>query len=173
MDGSRITNAAVSLNTNFAAFTRDAGVDVLSFGGTKNGLMFGEAIVIFKPELGRFFKFIRKQGMQLHSKMRFISAQFEALLKDDLWKRNASHANSMAKYLADEIVNLKGIQITQKVQANSLFAIMPEEVIAELQRHTYFYVWNEKTSEVRLMCAFDTTKKEVDDFIKKLRTMLN
>jgi threonine aldolase len=173
MDGSRITNAAVSLREDFATFTKNAGVDVLSFGGTKNGLMFGEAILIFNSAIVRNFKYIRKQGMQLHSKMRFISAQFDALLHNDLWRNSASHSNNMATYLADQLSGVKEIRITQKVQANSIFAVIPENVIAELQRHTYFYVWNEKTSEVRLMCAFDTTKKEVDEFVLQLKRLMN
>ena len=141
MDGSRLANAAVSLNQDFAAFTRDAGVDVLSFGGTKNGLMFGEAIVIFNPALAQDLKYIRKQGMQLHSKMRFIGAQFEALLSQDLWRKSAQHANTMAKKLQHELTKFPSIKITQSVDANGVFAIMPAEMISELQKSFFFYVW--------------------------------
>jgi threonine aldolase len=172
MDGSRITNAAVSLKKDFAAFTKHAGVDILSFGGTKNGLMFGEAILIFNPELGRQFKYIRKQGMQLHSKMRFIGAQFEALLTNDLWKRNAEHANDMAKYFEKALQSIAAIQITQPVQANGIFAIIPPQFIEQLQAQNFFYVWNDKTSEVRLMCGFDTLKEEIDGFIDKARELM-
>jgi threonine aldolase len=171
MDGSRIANAAVSLNKDFASFTSDAGVDVLSFGGTKNGMMFGEAIVFFKPELAAYFKFIRKQGMQLHSKMRFISTQFEALLSNDLWKRNAAHSNNMAKKLEAELKKIPIVKITQSVDANGIFAIMPPAIIPELQQENFFYIWNEKSSEVRLMCSFDTTEEDIQGFIGKLKAL--
>ncbi|HEY5823041.1 MAG TPA: aminotransferase class V-fold PLP-dependent enzyme, partial [Cyclobacteriaceae bacterium] len=125
MDGSRIANAAVTLSKSFREFTVDAGVDVLSFGGTKNGLMFGEAIIFFKPELATNFKYIRKQGMQLNSKMRFISAQFEALLSNDLWKRNASHTNNLAKLLEKGLKEIPQAIITQKVEGNGVFLTLP------------------------------------------------
>jgi threonine aldolase len=171
MDGSRIANAAVSLNESFAAFTRDAGVDVLSFGGTKNGMMFGEAVIFFTPEPAKYFKYIRKQGMQLHSKMRFISAQFEALLTGDLWKRNAAHSNTMARLLELELRKIAGVTITQPVNANGIFALLPPGIIPELQQAHFFYIWNEKTSEVRLMCSFDTTEEDVRSFAEKLRSL--
>jgi threonine aldolase len=170
MDGSRISNAAVSLGKDFREFTVDAGVDVLSFGGTKNGMMFGEAVLFFKPELAQHFKYIRKQGMQLHSKMRFISAQFEALLSNELWKKNAAHANRMAKLLEAQLKE-SGVQLTQSVDANGIFALMTAEVIEELQKEHFFYVWNEKTNEVRLMCSFDTTEEEIKRFGKKLKEL--
>ena len=170
MDGSRISNAAVSLGKEFREFTVDAGVDVLSFGGTKNGMMFGEAVLFFNPELARSFKFIRKQGMQLHSKMRFIGAQFDALLSHELWRKNARHANSMARLLENELRQAH-VQLTQKVDANGIFALLPEAVIGALQKEHYFYVWNEKTFEVRLMCAFDTTEEAIRNFGKKLREL--
>jgi threonine aldolase len=171
MDGSRISNAAVSLNKDFASFTRDAGVDVLSFGGTKNGMMFGEAIIFFNAELSRQFKFVRKQAMQLHSKMRFIGAQFDALLTNDLWKRNAGHTNRMAKLLEAELRSVSKITITQSVDANGVFAIIPKEWTEELQKQSYFYVWNDKTNEVRLMCSFDTTEVEIKNFGETLRKL--
>ncbi|HEY9048730.1 MAG TPA: low specificity L-threonine aldolase [Ohtaekwangia sp.] len=171
MDGSRIANAAVSLGKDFASFTRDAGVDVLSFGGTKNGMMFGEAVIFFNPAPAKYFKYIRKQGMQLHSKMRFISAQFEALLSNDLWKRNAGHCNNMAKLLEQEL-RTSGIEITQPVYANGIFAILPPAIIPALQEQNYFYIWNERTYEVRLMCSFDTTEEEIKNFGSKLRELL-
>ena len=171
MDGSRISNAAASLKKDFASFTRDAGVDVLSFGGTKNGMMFGEAIVFFRKEAAHYFKYMRKQGMQLHSKMRFISAQFDALLSNDLWRKNAEHANSMAGYMEKQLKTVPGVEIKQSVDANGIFAIFPGNIIPELQKQNYFYVWNERTSEVRLMCAFDTTKEEIDGFVERLRQL--
>ncbi len=172
MDGSRISNAAVSLNKDFKRFTSDVGVDVLTFGGTKNGMMFGEAVIFFEPELARHFKFIRKQGMQLHSKMRFISAQFEALLSHDRWKKNASHANAMAKLLAEELSKVPGIQITQSIDANGVFATLPPVVIPELQKEQFFYVWTEKISEARLMCSFDTQEQDIKKFAEKLKQLV-
>lgn len=172
MDGSRISNSAVSLNKNFKDFTCDAGVDVLSFGGTKNGMMFGEAILIFNPELAQNFFYRRKQGMQLHSKMRFISAQFEALLSNDLWKRNASHANAMAKKLESGLRSIPQVTITQSVDGNGVFAIFPKKIIPELQNEIFFYVWNEGTSEVRLMCSFDTKEEEINRLIAKIRSLI-
>lgn len=174
MDGSRISNAAVSLNTDFRAFTCDAGVDVLSFGGTKNGMMFGEAVVIFNPDLAKDVYYLRKQGMQLHSKMRFISAQFEGLLSNDLWKRNAAHANAMAQKLAQGLRNIPHpqVKITQAVDANGVFAILPKAITPELQKEIFFYVWNEQTNEVRLMCSFDTKEEEIERFINKIRELI-
>jgi threonine aldolase len=172
MDGSRIANAAVTLGKGFREFTVDAGVDILSFGGTKNGLMFGEAVVIFDRELARDFMYVRKQGMQLHSKMRFISAQFEALLTNDLWKKNATHTNRMAQSLGRALKDIPGISITQKIEANGVFAIFPKNVIEPLQRDYPFYVWNEKLNEVRLMCSWDTTEQEVASFVKKVRELV-
>lgn len=171
MDGSRISNAAVSLNKDFASFTRDAGVDVLSFGGTKNGLMFGEAIIFFNKTLARNMKYIRKQGMQLHSKMRFIGAQFEALLTNDLWKKPAQHANRMAKLLQEELRKIPAVKITQSVDANGVFALIPPQVIPELQKENFFYVWNDQTSEIRLMCSFDTKEEDVKNFAAKLKEL--
>ena len=172
MDGSRISNAAVSLKMDFKEFTSNVGVDVLSFGGTKNGMMFGEAVIFFKPELAQNFKFIRKQGMQLHSKMRFISAQFEALLSNDLWKKNALHANAMAKLLATELAKIPAIQITQSVDANGVFALMPAPIIPELQEDQFFYIWTEKTSEARLMCSFDTQEQNIQKFVEKVNELV-
>ncbi len=171
MDGSRIANAAVSLKEDFRSFTCDAGVDVLSFGGTKNGMMFGEVVLFFNPELAKHMKYIRKQGMQLHSKMRFISAQFEALLSNDLWKKNAEHSNRMAKLLEIELRKNKSVSVTQKVEANGVFAIMPPSIIPALQEEHFFYVWNDKLSEARLMCSFDTTEEDIQSFSKKLKEL--
>lgn len=172
MDGSRISNAAVSLNNEFRSFTCEAGVDILSFGGTKNGMMFGEAVVVFNPELAQDLSYIRKQGMQLHSKMRFISAQFEAFLSNDLWKRNASHANAMAKKLEEGLRSIPQITVTQSVDGNGVFALFPKEIIDKLQQEIFFYVWNDRTNEVRLMCSFDTTEDEINRFIKKVKALL-
>lgn len=172
MDGSRISNAAVTLGKSFRELTRDTGVDVLSFGGTKNGLMFGEAIVFLRPGLAGNFMYFRKQGMQLASKMRFISAQFEALLTNDLWRRNASHTNSLAKLLGSELSKIPGITVTQKIEANGVFAVFPAQIIEPLQKEYPFYVWVEKTNEVRLMCSWDSTEDEVKKFIEKIRSLI-
>jgi threonine aldolase len=171
MDGSRIANAAVALGAGFRSFTREAGVDVLSFGGTKNGLMFGEAVIFFRPQLAEYFRYLRKQGMQLHSKMRFISAQFAALLTNDLWKRNATHTNRLAQQLAAQLAAVPGVRVTQRVDGNGVFAIFPEPIIAPLQAEFPFYVWNEKINEVRLMCSWDTTEEEVARFVARAKEL--
>lgn len=171
MDGARIANAASFLGLSFEKFTRDVGVDVLSFGGTKNGMMYGEALVFFDKKYSEDFKYIRKQGMQLASKMRFISAQFEEYLNNDLWLRNAQHSNKMAQLLALKLRDVPDIQITQKVESNGIFARIPKEIIPLLQEEYFFYVWNEKNSEVRWMCSFDTSEEDVikfTDLIKKV-----
>jgi threonine aldolase len=165
MDGARIANAAVSLKARLSEITSDAGVDVLSFGGAKNGMMYGEAVVFFNRNLAPDFKFIRKQGTHLASKMRFIAAQFEALLTNDLWKKNAAHANRMAQILARELAKIPPIEITQKVEANGVFAIVPKRYVPVLQKKYFFYVWNEATSEVRLMTSFDTTEEDIRKFV--------
>ena len=172
MDGARIANAAVSLNASFKEITKDAGVDVLSFGGAKNGMMYGEAVVFFDKQLAADFKYIRKQGMHLPSKMRFIAAQFEALLSGDLWRRSAAHANRMAQILASELAKIPRITITQKVEANGVFALVPQKYIALLQKKYFFYVWNDETSEIRLMTSFDTTEQDIAEFIGLVRKIV-
>ena len=169
MDGARIFNAAAGLGVSLRAITSDAGLDALSFGGTKNGLVAGEAAVFFRPGLADDFEFRRMQGMQLASKMRFISAQFLALLKDDLWRRSASHANAMAKRLAKELDGISGVSLTQAVEANEVFAIFPRRIIAGLQEQWPFHVWNEAASEVRLITSFDTTDTDVGEFAALVR----
>jgi len=168
MDGSRIANAAVSLNLPFKAFTSDAGVDVLSFGGTKNGMLIGEAICFLKPGLASDFKYIRKQGMQLASKMRFISAQYIAYFRNDLWKKCASHSNAMARMLADRLQHFEEIRITQSIEANGIFVIIPSDIAEKLRKHYFFYPWNELNSEYRLMTSWDTTEDDIEGFISLL-----
>jgi threonine aldolase len=172
MDGARIANAAVSLDLPFKAFTTDAGVDVLSFGGTKNGMMFGESICFLRPGLSDDFKYIRKQGMQLASKMRFISAQYIAYFRNDLWKRCASHSNEMAGLLAEKLKQIAEVKITQEVQSNGVFVIMPSGVAEKMRNHYFFYPWDEKKSEWRLMCSWDTEEKDIEDFIRILKKEL-
>jgi threonine aldolase len=164
MDGARIANASVSLDLPFKSLTTDAGVDILSFGGTKNGMMYGEAVCFLKPGLSGNFKYIRKQGMQLASKMRFISAQYLAYFRNNLWKKNAMHSNSMARLLAEKIKRLDRIRITQQVQSNGVFVIMPRNVAEQVSRKYFFYPWNEMTSEYRLMTSWDTTEEDIEDF---------
>jgi len=166
VDGARIANAAASLGQTLRQATRDLGVDVLSFGGTKNGAMGAEAVVFFDRKLARDFLYRRKQGMQLASKMRFISAQFEALLTNDLWLRNARHANRMARLLEKEIRKIPQVKIVYPVEANGVFVKIPHRAIARLQKRYFFYVWDENESVVRWMCSFDTTEEDVKQFVK-------
>ncbi|PTN07773.1 low specificity L-threonine aldolase [Mangrovibacterium marinum] len=172
LDGARIANAAAALNRPFRSFTRDAGVDVLSFGGTKNGMMMGEAVIFFNAEQATMTKYIRKQSMQLFSKMRFISAQFLAYFDDQLWKKNAEHANRMARLLEQEIAKVEGVTLTQKTQANGVFAIVPPAIIEPLQEQYFFYIWDESRSEVRWMTSFDTTEEDIYGFVNALKSLL-
>jgi len=172
MDGARISNAAVSLDCGFYEMTGGAGVDVLSFGGTKNGMMYGEAIIFFNPTLCEDFKYRRKQGMQLASKMRYIAAQFSAFLENDLWKENASHANRMARKLYAAVKDISGVEVTRQVESNAVFARIPSHIVPALQDEFFFYVWDEEVSEVRWMCSFDTTEADIEAFISLLRSML-
>jgi threonine aldolase len=166
VDGARIANAAASLGQTLRQATRDLGVDVLSFGGTKNGTLGGEAVVFFQPALAEDFLFLRKQGMQLASKMRFIAAQFEALLTDDLWRRSAEQANHMARLLEKEISRIPEVKIVWKVEANGVFAQIPPRSIEKIKKHYFFYMWMEEASIVRWMCSFDTTEDDVRKFAK-------
>ncbi len=173
MDGARLANAAVSLGLSFKEFTTDAGVDILSFGGTKNGMMYGEAVCFLKPGLSTDFKYIRKQSMQLASKMRFISAQYIAYFRNDLWKRCAGHSNDMAKLLYDKVKDIKSIKITQKVQSNGVFVIIPRKVAEKLRESYFFYPWDEKNSEYRWMTSWDTTEEDIEGFVKQLKKELS
>jgi len=172
MDGARLANAAAALNADLRSLTTEPGVDLLSFGGTKNGLLGAEAVVFINTRAPAHFKYVRKQGMQLASKMRFLAVQFDALLAGDLWRRNAAHANAKARRLAQAVRNLPGVRVTQKVEANAVFAVIPPRVIAPLQQRYHFYVWNERLSEVRWMTAFDTSDEDVDGFVAALRELL-
>ncbi len=172
MDGARISNAAVSLDCGLYEMTGGAGVDVLSFGGTKNGMMYGEAIIFFNSSLCEDFKYRRKQGMQLASKMRYIAAQFSAFLENDLWKENALHANLMAQKLYTAVKDIPGVEVTQAVESNAVFAKIPPHIIPALQKEFFFYVWDEDLSEVRWMCSFDTSEADIESFASRLRSML-
>lgn len=174
MDGARISNAAASLGLPLRAFTRDAGVDVLSFGGTKNGAMLGEAVVVLEPAASEGLIFLRKLNMQLSSKMRFVSAQLIALLEGDLWLRNATHANAMAARLRSAVEagiadgSIRGVGFTQPTQSNGVFATLPEGVADRLRGSFRFYDWDAAKREVRWMCSFDTTEADVDAFAAAL-----
>ena len=176
MDGARVSNAAAHLRIPLREFTTDAGVDVLSFGGTKNGLMFGEAIVVLDasrvPQASEGLTYLRKVDMQLESKMRFVSAQLVAILTDDLYLRSAGHANAMATRLRAAVEGLPGLQLTQPTQSNAVFAILPPGVADRLRERFRFYDWNQATGEVRWMCAFDTTEADVDAFAAAVRAEL-
>ncbi len=172
MDGARIANAAASRGLGLRQATRDLGVDVLSFGATKNGGMGSEAVVFFDPKLAADFKFYRKQGMQLASKMRYLSAQFEALLKDGLWLRSAQHANRMAQTLKRELSKIPQVKVAYKVEANGVFVKLPRGVIRKLQKRYFFYMWDERQSMVRWMCSWDTTEQDVKQFVEFLRRSL-
>ncbi|MGI9135682.1 MAG: threonine aldolase family protein [Candidatus Nanopelagicales bacterium] len=173
LDGARIANAAAGLGCTFKEMTTDIGIDALSFGATKNGAMGAEAVVVLNPALkaGETLGYIRKQYMQLASKMRFVSAQFIALLEDDLWRDNAEHSNAMAQYLATQVTGIPGVSITQAVEANAVFAIIPAAMTSALQEVTPFYVWNEATNEVRWMCSWDTTTDDIDAFVGALTAL--
>ncbi|CAB4859197.1 MAG: threonine aldolase [Actinobacteria bacterium] len=174
MDGARISNAAAGLGVDLRTITTDAGVDAMSFGGTKNGTILAEAVVLLNPNLGvaHDLGYIRKQYMQLSSKMRFSAAQFIALLTDDLWRTNAAHANAMAQRLAASVRDIPGLSIERPVEANGVFATLPAAAIPVLQEHTPFYVWDEATSEVRWLCSWDTTEHDIDSFAAAVRSTL-
>ncbi len=164
VDGARLANAAAGLDVSLREITTDAGVDAVSFGGTKNGLLLGEAVVFCDPAHAEGFAYLRKQTLQLASKARFLAAQFVALLEGDLWRRNATHANTMAAHLGEVLGGIPGVRLTQPVQANAVFAVLPPSVDDKLRRDWPFYTWDEATGEVRLVCSWDTTPEEVDAF---------
>jgi threonine aldolase len=168
VDGARLANAAAGLNADLKAITTDVGVDLLSLGGTKNGMILGEAVVVLDPALAEGARYVRKQTLQLASKGRFLAAQFVAMFEGDLWRRNAAHANAMATRLAERLRRVPGITITQRVEANGVFAIIPRAAADTVRPHWPFYTWDETTGEVRLMCSWDTTADEVDEFAQAL-----
>jgi threonine aldolase len=172
MDGARIANAAAALNCSIKELTTDLGVDVVSFGGTKNGLMFGEAVVFINEKLSVHTKYIRKQSAQLHSKMRFISAQYIAYIENDLWLTNAQYANKMARLLADKLKSITQVKISRPVDSNAVFAIIPKEMVVPLQDKYFFYVWNHQNNEVRWMTSFDTTLEDIDGFVATIKSIL-
>jgi threonine aldolase len=172
MDGARLSNAAAALDLPLRAISADVGVDILSFGGTKNGLLGAEAVVFLTAELADGFEYLRKQSLQLASKMRFLAAQFEALLTGELWLRSARQANAMAARLAAAVRDAPGVTITHPVQTNAVFATVPAAACEVLQKRFAFYVWDERTTEVRWMCSWDTTEEDVDAFAQAVREVL-
>ena len=171
VDGARLVNAATHLGVGLRALTSDVGVDVLSFGGTKNGLLCGEAVIFFRPELAQNYRYLRKQAMNLPSKSRFIAAQFMAWLEGDLWQRISRHSLDMATYLREALTDIPFVRITQATQSNGVFAQLPPKLVSPLREHSFFYVWDEQTFEVRLMCSFDTSKAQIDAFAAEVRRL--
>nr|WP_264794385.1 low specificity L-threonine aldolase [Arthrobacter mangrovi] len=169
MDGARLANAAAALDVPLREFTTDAGVDIVSLGGTKNGLLFGECVVVLNPEAAAGLPYLRKMNMQLASKMRFISAQFVALLEDGLWLRSAAHANAMAARLRAAVAGIDGVRPTQETQANAVFATLPAGAADRIRKKFRFYDWDAARGEVRWMCSFDTSEADVDAFAEAIR----
>ncbi len=172
MDGARLANAAVAMGCNFRQITTDCGVDVLSFGGTKNGMLMGEACIVLNPQLDRDMKYRRKQMGQLCSKMRFVAAQYIGYLESDVWRRNAEHSNAMAQRLYNAVKDIPGVKVVYPVQVNSVFVQLRYEVWTALQQDYFFYDWDETADVVRWMCSFDTTEQDIDDFVAALRRRL-
>ena len=172
MDLCRVYNAAIALNVSLKEIIDAANPDIASLGGTKNGLMMAEAVVIFNKNYQEGFAILQKQGMQLYSKMRYLSAQFIPFFEKEIWKRNAKASNEMCHYLYEQIKDLPKIEVTTPVQTNHIFLRIPKEAIAPLQELTFFYVWDLVTSEIRLVTSFDTTKEEIDLFVKKLKELV-
>ena len=173
LDGARLANAVAAIGCDVRELTIDAGVDVVSFGGTKNGMMYGEAVVFCDPTLGADAKFVRKQATQLPSKMRFVAAQFDALLTDDLWIRNAAHANAMAQRLAAATRDIPGVTLAREPEVNSVFVRLPGDAIPKLQAESFFWTWDETVDEVRWMTSFDTTEADIDAFVATVRRVLD
>lgn len=173
MDGARLANACAYLNCSMKEVTVDAGVDILSFGGTKNGMMMGEAVIAFRPELTEHLPYIRKQSAQLASKLRYMSAQFVPYLENQLWLDNARHANACALRLAEALQQFPEIQFTQKIESNQLFFILPEDVLKRLQEKYFFYVWNDARNEARLVTSWDTTEEDIQSFIATLQEIMS
>jgi threonine aldolase len=172
MDGARLANAAVALGCSFRQMTTDCGVDILSFGGTKNGMLMGESCIVLNPVLDVEMKYRRKQMGQLCSKMRFVAAQYKAYLTTGVWRRNAEHSNAMAQMLYKEVKDLSGVQVVYPVQVNSVFVQLPHAVWTALQQDYFFYDWDEDANVVRWMCSFDTTEEDITNFVSALKKHL-
>ncbi len=173
VDGTRLSNTCDTLNVSLKEITIDCGVDIFTMGGTKNGLMMGEVIVALQPELEQTLMYYRKQTCQLYSKMRYLSAQFIPYLNENIWLKNAQKSNAAAQQLADAMRKIKGIEITQKVESNAIFFILPKDISDELRKHYFFYDWDESRNEMRIVCSWDTTQKDINDFINYLQKLTN
>jgi len=171
VDGARLCNAVVSLKTTFKELITESGIDAVSFGGTKNGLMFGEAVLTFDSALNEDLKFYRKQMGQLPSKTRMIAAQFSAFLKNDLWKEISSHSLLMAQQLRKSCEGISGVKITQPTQSNAVFAIIPKKWVKPLREKYFFYVWDELTTECRWMTSWDTQSEDIEGFSQSLKEL--
>lgn len=173
VDGTRIANACAQLNVSLREITVDCGVDIFTLGGTKNGLMFGEVVVPLREELSQHLRYYRKQTTQLYSKMRYIAAQFIPYLREGIWLENARQSNEAAQMLFDEMRSVEGIVITQKVESNALFFILPKQITDRLRERYFFYDWDESRNEMRLVCSWDTTKDDIarfSNYLKQLTT---
>ena len=173
MDGTRLSNACVTANCTLKEMTSDCSVDIFTLGGTKNGLMMGEVLIALRPELEKNLQYYRKQTCQLYSKMRYLSAQFIPYLSENIWLENAQKSNAATKLLADEMKKFKSIEITQKVESNAIFFILPKDISDKLREHYFFYDWDASRNEMRLVCSWDTTEKDITDFINHLKTLTN
>ena len=173
MDGTRLSNACVTANCTLKEMTSDCGVDIFTLGGTKNGLMMGEVLIALRPELEKNLQYYRKQTCQLYSKMRYLSAQFIPYLGENLWLENAQRSNAATELLASEMRKIKSIEITQKVASNAIFFILPKDISDKLREHYFFYDWDTSRNEMRLVCSWDTTEKDITDFINYLKTLTN
>ena len=173
MDGARLANACAAVGCSLREMTIESGVDIFTFGGTKNGLMMGEVVVAVQPELERNIQYFRKQACQLYSKMRYISAQFIPYIEDNLWLENARKSNQAAQLLYSKLKQFENVEITQDVDSNALFFILDREVANELRKHYFFYDWNTSRNEVRLVCSWDTSEEDIENFIDRLATLTN
>lgn len=172
MDGTRVANACASLGVSLREITVDCGVDIFTLGGTKNGLMFGEVVVPLRKDLTDEIRYYRKQATQLYSKMRYIAAQFLSYLKDNIWLENARNANESAQKLYVRLKEFRAVEFTQRVESNALFLILPKEIIDKLRKRYFFYDWDEARGEVRLVCSWDTTEKDIREFVDYLEQLL-
>ena len=173
VDGTRLSNACDTHKVSLKEMTIDCGVDIFTLGGTKNGLMMGEALIALRPELEKNLMYYRKQTCQLYSKMRYLSAQFIPYLNENIWLENAQKSNAAAQQLVNAMKKIKGIEITQKVESNAIFFILPKDITNELRKHYFFYDWDESRNEMRLVCSWDTTQKDINDFISYLQQLTN
>lgn len=171
MDGTRIANACAAVGCSLKEMTVDCGVDLFTFGGTKNGLMMGEAVVPLRPELAENLKYYRKQATQLFSKMRYLSAQFIPYIEEGLWLENARRSNAAARRLASAMATIDGVRVTRPVEANAVFFIIPREIVNALRERYFFYEWDDSIGEMRLVCSWDTSDEDIDAFIGCLRKL--